>query len=339
MREPCADTAVDEIRLEPVDSVRLTILVDNLTDPLLRDADAVTRHTWPKAFAPGAARASSRVAVDGSVPDALIAEPGFSALVRIAKGERERTVLFDTGVSPTGMVENMRRLGIDPRDVEVIVLSHGHWDHVTGMEGLVTALGRAELPVLIHPEFWSRRRITLPGPDPTEFPSTSRSALEGSGFEIVEARRPSFLLDGSALITGEVDRTSGFETGFPGHEVYRGGGWEPDPLILDDQALVLSLRDRGLVVLSGCGHAGIVNTVRYARALTGEPRVAAVIGGFHLSGPMFEPIIEPTVEAFDELSPGLLMPAHCTGWRAVHLLARRFPDAFVPCAVGTTVQL
>jgi 7,8-dihydropterin-6-yl-methyl-4-(beta-D-ribofuranosyl)aminobenzene 5'-phosphate synthase len=92
-------------------------------------------------------------------------------------------------------------------------------------------------------------------------------------------------------------------------------GWQPDPLILDDQALVLSLGDRGLVVLSGCGHAGIVNTVRYARRLTGQDKVGAIVGGFHLSGPMFEQIIGPTVEALAELSPSLLVPAHCTGWR------------------------
>jgi 7,8-dihydropterin-6-yl-methyl-4-(beta-D-ribofuranosyl)aminobenzene 5'-phosphate synthase len=112
-----------------------------------------------------------------------------------------------------------------------------------------------------------------------------------------------------------------------------------DPLILDDQALIVRLRDRGLVVLSGCGHAGIVNTVRYARRLTGIDKVAAVIGGFHLSGPMFERIIDPTVEAFAELAPSLLMPAHCTGWKAVHRLAARFPEAFVLSTVGTTISL
>jgi 7,8-dihydropterin-6-yl-methyl-4-(beta-D-ribofuranosyl)aminobenzene 5'-phosphate synthase len=328
-----------QIELEPIERLRLTILMDNVTDPLLPDAGPVTRLSWPKALAEGAPQVPARVAVGGAVPDALIAEPGFSALVRIEKEGRERTLLFDTGVSPTGMVENMRRLGISPGDVEVIVLSHGHWDHVTGMEGLARALGRANLPVLIHPQFWSRRRISFPGLDPAELPSTSPSALEGMGFTIVEERRPSFLLDGSALITGEVDRTTGFETGFQGHQAFNDGGWQPDPLILDDQALVLRLRDRGLVVVSGCGHAGIVNTVRYAQELTGEHKIAAIIGGFHLSGPMFEPIIEPTVRAFDELSPSLLVPAHCTGWKAVHRLAARFPDAFVPSAVGTTIEL
>ena len=315
------------------------VLVDNLTDPLLVDQDHVARLNWPRALTGAVPRRAARTVPDDGVPDALIAEPGFSALVRVEKGGRERPILFDTGVSPHGMVENMRRLGLDPRDFEVLVLSHGHWDHVTGVEGLARALGRTGMPVTIHPEFWSRRRIRFPGLDPAELPSTSRSALEGLGFDIVEDRRPSFLLDGSVLITGEVDRTTPFETGFQGHEALRDGDWQPDPLILDDQALVVTLRDRGLVVLSGCGHAGIVNTVRYVQRLTGEQDIAAIVGGFHLSGPMFEPIIEPTVQALGALEPALLVPAHCTGWKAVHRLATRCPDAFVPSAVGTTIEL
>jgi 7,8-dihydropterin-6-yl-methyl-4-(beta-D-ribofuranosyl)aminobenzene 5'-phosphate synthase len=327
------------IDLEPVDQIQLTILVDNLTDPLLVDQEGVARVNWPKALLGAIPRAGSRMSPELGVPDALIAEPGFSALVRLRQGERERTLLFDTGVSPFGMVENMRRLGISPHDIEVIVLSHGHWDHVTGMEGLVRTLGRTQLPVMIHPEFWSRRRIRFPGLEPAELPATSRSALEGMGFEIVEERQPSFVLDGCALVTGEVDRTTEFETGFQGHEARRAGKWEADPLILDDQALVVRVRDEGLLVLSGCGHAGIVNTVRHAQKLTGEDRIAAIVGGFHLSGPMFEPIIDPTVEALGKLAPARLIPAHCTGWKAVHRLAGRFPDAFVQCAVGTTIEL
>jgi 7,8-dihydropterin-6-yl-methyl-4-(beta-D-ribofuranosyl)aminobenzene 5'-phosphate synthase len=326
------------IELEPVDRVEITVLMDNLTDPLMVDQATVARMNWPKALVGGLPTARARVSPDTGVPDALIAEPGFSALVRIEKDGRQRTLLFDTGVSPNGMVENMRRLGIEAADVEAIVLSHGHWDHVTGMEGLVRVLGRTRLPVMIHPQFWNRRRISFPGLEPAELPSTSRTALQAMGFAIVEERQPSFLLDGAVLITGEVDRTTAFETGFQGHEALRHGGWRADPLILDDQALVVRV-DRGLVILSGCGHAGIVNTVRYARRLTGHDAVAAIIGGFHLSGPMFERIIEPTVDAVAELSPALLVPAHCTGWRAVHKLAARFPDAFVMSTVGTTITL
>jgi 7,8-dihydropterin-6-yl-methyl-4-(beta-D-ribofuranosyl)aminobenzene 5'-phosphate synthase len=196
----------------------------------------------------------------------LIAQPGFSALVRVTIGGRERAILFDAGVTPNGVVENMRRLELLPGDIETIVLSHGHWDHVAGMEGLAKELGRRNLPVLIHPDFWRRRRIAIPGLEPAELPVTSRSALEAEGFEIVEDQQPSFLLDGSVLVTGEVDRTTSFETGFMGHEVHADDGWEPDPLILDDQAIVMRLATRGLVVLTGCGHAGIINVIRHARA-------------------------------------------------------------------------
>ena len=330
---------MNRIELEPVDHVDITLLMDNMTDPLLVDQEAIARMNWPKAILGGLPTAQARVSPTTGVPDALIAEPGFSALVRIEKAGRKRTLLFDTGVSPNGMVENMRRLAIDPTDIEIIVLSHGHWDHVTGMEGLARVLGPTRLPVMIHPEFWSRRRISFPGLLTAEFPVTSRGALEEMGFTIVEERQPSFLLDRAVLITGEVDRQTPFETGFPGHQALRDNGWHADPLILDDQALVLSLRDRGLVVLSGCGHAGIVNTVRYARRLTGQQKVGAIVGGFHLSGPMFEPIIELTVDALAELSPSLVMPAHCTGWRACQQIAARFPNAFVMGTVGTTITL
>jgi 7,8-dihydropterin-6-yl-methyl-4-(beta-D-ribofuranosyl)aminobenzene 5'-phosphate synthase len=329
-------SAVD---LKPVDSVHITILVDNVTDPLMVDQPGAVRVSWPKALTGALPRASALTSPDSGVPDALVAEPGFSALVRLRKGTRQRTLLFDTGVSPSGMIENMRRLEISPAEIEAVVLSHGHWDHVTGIEGLVRSLGRASLPVMIHPEFWSRRRIRFPGLEPAELPATSRRALEDLGFEIVEERRPSFLLDGSALVTGEVDRSTEFETGFKGHEALRGDEWRDDPLILDDQALVVRVRNEGLLVLSGCGHAGIVNTVRYAQKLTGEDRIAAIVGGFHLSGPMFEPIIDPTVSALESLAPARLVPAHCTGWQAVHRLAARFPQSFVPCAVGTTFEL
>ena len=116
---------MNRIELEPVDRVEITLLMDNVTDPLLVDQEAIARMNWPKAILGGLPNAQARVSPTTGVPDALIAEPGFSAMVRIEKAGRKRTLLFDTGVSPNGMVENMRRLAIDPADVEVIVFSHG----------------------------------------------------------------------------------------------------------------------------------------------------------------------------------------------------------------------
>jgi 7,8-dihydropterin-6-yl-methyl-4-(beta-D-ribofuranosyl)aminobenzene 5'-phosphate synthase len=274
----------------------------------------------------------------GEAFDALRAEHGFAALVTFTRGGQERRLLFDTGISPDGLVENMRRLELSPHDVEAIVLSHGHFDHVGGMEGLVRELGTAELPVFLHPEAWNRRRIALPGREPVRIASPSRGALEGAGFEILERREPAFLFDGALLVTGEVDRTTSFERGLaPSHQAYRDGEWRPDQLVLDDQALVANVRGRGLVVLTGCGHAGIVNTLRYVTKLVRD-RLHAVVGGFHLSGQRFEPLIEPTCDAFAEFAPDFLVPTHCTGWKATHALAARFPEAFLQNSVGTRFE-
>jgi 7,8-dihydropterin-6-yl-methyl-4-(beta-D-ribofuranosyl)aminobenzene 5'-phosphate synthase len=125
----------------------------------------------------------------------------------------------------------------------------------------------------------------------------------------------------------------------PGHQGFFDGRWEPDPLILDDQALVVHVRDQGLVVITGCGHAGAVNIARHALRLTGVDRLHALLGGFHLTGPAFEPLIEPTVAALTDMAPDLVVPAHCTGWRAQHRLGATLPDAFVPNAVGTSYRL
>ncbi|MDQ4104628.1 MAG: MBL fold metallo-hydrolase [Actinomycetota bacterium] len=122
----------------------------------------------------------------------------------VSKGEREYRLLYDAGPSPHGVVENMRRLDIDPSSIEAIVCSHGHFDHTTGIDGLIRTLGRINMPVLIHPHFWRRRRVALPGREPLEIPTTSRRALEQAGFEVIEEQQPSFLFERSVLVTGEV---------------------------------------------------------------------------------------------------------------------------------------
>ena len=199
--------------LEPVDAVTVTTLVDNVTDMLMPDQGPARRH----AAGPSNPRTPVRIMVDGDGPDPLVAEHGFSALVSVTKNGTEHHVLFDAGVSPDGMVQNMHRLNVDPTSIEAIVCSHGHYDHTTGLDGLIRRLGgTVNLPVLIHPHFWRRRRMALPGRDPVEIPTTSRSALTGAGFDVVEEGHPSFLLHRSVLVTGEVPRTTGYEPGFPG---------------------------------------------------------------------------------------------------------------------------
>jgi 7,8-dihydropterin-6-yl-methyl-4-(beta-D-ribofuranosyl)aminobenzene 5'-phosphate synthase len=165
-------------------------------------------------------------------------------------------------------------------------------------------------------------------------------ALEREGLAVIERREPSLLVDRCVLITGEVDRTTEFEHGMPpAHQAWTGSTWRHDPLVIDDQALVVHLRGKGLVVLTGCGHAGAINIVRHAQRLTAVPGLHALLGGLHLGGPAFEPTIGPTVRALTDLDPALLVPGHCTGWRAQHTLAAALPKSWVAGSSGSSFRL
>jgi 7,8-dihydropterin-6-yl-methyl-4-(beta-D-ribofuranosyl)aminobenzene 5'-phosphate synthase len=323
--------------LKAVDRVSITTLVDNNLDVLMPDSGPVRR--WgPVGTAGPVPVILAELAEGGKSADFVKAEHGYSALVEIEIGGRRHRILFDAGVSPDGLVDNLDRLAISPETFEGIVLSHGHFDHVMGLEGLARRIGARNLPVMIHPEFWTRRRVVSPSGE-WELPVPSKSRMEDSGFSIVEDRQPSILFEGALLITGEVDRTTGFEQGMSIHQAWRSDGWQPDPLILDDQALLLEVAGKGLVVLTGCGHSGIINIIRYAKKLTGLDRLYAVIGGFHLTGGLFEPIIPQTIAALKAEQPQVVIPAHCTGWRASSQLAIELPDAFIPNSVGSRYEL
>ena len=206
--------------LEPVDSVIVTTLMDNVTDVFMPDQGPARRAPVISAH-----RCAAATMEGGEAPEPLLAEHGFSVLVTVTKHGRQHRILFDAGASPDGVVENMRRLDVDPSGIEVIVCSHGHFDHLTGLDGLIRRLGTVNLPVLIHPHVGRRRRVAIPGRDPVEIPATSRRALIGAGFEVVEERQPSFLFDRSVLVTGEVARTTGYEPGFPPQQAWGGSGW------------------------------------------------------------------------------------------------------------------
>ena len=323
---------MQQIALEPVDAIRVTTVVDNVTDALLASTELAAR---PPLIGPAVA---NRFAEAGESPDMFRAEHGFSVLVTVERAGVRHTILFDTGVSEDGAAENLRRLSVDLRDIEAVVFSHGHFDHTMGMAGIAGALGARNVPLYLHPDAWNERRLTFEGRDPVSLPTPSRSAILGAGFELIEERRPSFLLDGALLVTGEVDRTTDFERGMPNQQALIDGEWTPDPLVSDDQAIVVNLRGRGLVVITGCGHAGMVNILRHARRVTGIDEVYAAMGGFHLSGAN-DDVIGPTVAELATLSPQVIVPAHCTGWPATHLIAATFPDAFVQNSVGTRFDL
>jgi 7,8-dihydropterin-6-yl-methyl-4-(beta-D-ribofuranosyl)aminobenzene 5'-phosphate synthase len=136
-------------------------------------------------------------------------------------------------------------------------------------------------------------------------------------------------------VTGQVERVTPFERGFPLQQARADGGWEADPWVWDDQAVVVHVKERGLVVLTGCSHAGVINVLRHAQKVTGVDKVHAVVGGLHLTGGLFEPIIPDTLDALEAMQPDVIVAGHCTGWKAQQRLATRLPDAYVPSSVGT----
>jgi 7,8-dihydropterin-6-yl-methyl-4-(beta-D-ribofuranosyl)aminobenzene 5'-phosphate synthase len=306
--------------LAPVDRVEVTVVIDNFLDVLMAGEEGVVRYQ----------------ARDFGAAEQLVAEHGFSALVSVERGGDRRCVLYDAGLTPHAVARNLDVLQVPVGELRAIVISHGHADHHGGLEGLVRR-GRSRLPLVIHPDAWHERRIAFPSGGELRLPPPSRHDLEAEGLEVVEDRAYSLLLDGTVLVSGQVERVTEFETGFPIHEARDGDRWRPDPMIWDDQALVVNVRDRGLVIISGCSHAGAINVLFHAQRLTGEAQIAGLLGGLHLTGGLFEARIEPTVEALRAARVGRILPAHCSGWRAVHAIARAMPEAFVQCAVGTTV--
>lgn len=313
--------ARETIALPAVDELRLTIVMDNTIDVLMTDTEVAKRVRL------------------GPFPFERLrpfAEHGVSMLLSVRHGQRQGSVLFDTGASREGILHNLDALEIQPNQVNAVVLSHGHADHSIGLTALLDRFGERRLPVVLHPEAYLERKLIFPDGRESNVPPPKKADLRRENIEVIEEVGPSFLVEQMVLVSGEIARTSDFETGFPIHHAKREGVWQPDPLILDDQCVIVNVRDRGLVVATGCGHAGIINTIRNAQAITGIDKVYAVIGGFHLTGGIFEQRIPATVEALKEIGPRYLVPGHCTGWSATHQIAAAMPEAFVPNSVGTT---
>jgi 7,8-dihydropterin-6-yl-methyl-4-(beta-D-ribofuranosyl)aminobenzene 5'-phosphate synthase len=310
----------------------VTVLVDNQADLILGSTDTVMRY----------------------VKEPLLAEHGFAALVDLNRGKVR--ILWDAGISRIALLENMRRMKIDPASIHKIVLSHGHADHTASVSEVLRAMDlrgkpkeweagvpseemhrRVEgqrVPLIAHPaafrERWVvRKNGTKYGP----FLPPPREEWEAIGAEVVLSEGP-FELGPGCWSTGYIPRVS-FEQ--PGTSIVwylEGNEFKPDD-VEEDQAIIINVRGKGLVVVSGCAHAGIVNTINYARKISGVEKVWSVLGGFHLAEAKDE-AVERTIAEMKAYRPTMVVPSHCTGFRATCEFARQMEGEFVVGAVGTT---
>jgi 7,8-dihydropterin-6-yl-methyl-4-(beta-D-ribofuranosyl)aminobenzene 5'-phosphate synthase len=261
------------------------------------------------------------------------AQHGLSIFLELDYGLENMKLLLDTGASPEVMLHNADALHLDLRQLDLICLSHGHYDHTGGLMGVLQRMN-GQVCILAHPDIFAPKLKARPA---LKFigPPFTRTQAEAAGAIMLDCRGPVAFAP-EAMSTGEVPRLETFEE-VEGFWTVRDGQYCQDE-IPDDQALAVSMPGKGLVVITGCAHAGIINTIRHAQKITGIEELYAVIGGFHLMG-ADEKRIDATAEALCELDPAIIRPGHCTGQKAVCRLEEMLGGRCRPLAVGDSILL
>jgi 7,8-dihydropterin-6-yl-methyl-4-(beta-D-ribofuranosyl)aminobenzene 5'-phosphate synthase len=278
------------------------------------------------AKAPAEVRSLKVTILSTMLADEGIGEWGFGALIEV-DGKK---ILFDTGARPNTVLENAKELKIDLSEVQDVILSHFHADHTTGLmtlrrefaKGNPAAFSRVHVGKGIFLE--RRGRGTNPM-------IAMKKDYEATGGRFIEHDKPEEIMP-AVWLTGPVPRTYPEKNYSKGTEVATGGGWTEDNLP-EDQSLVFNT-SRGLVLLAGCGHAGIINTLEYARKVIRPVPIDAAIGGFHLYNATDERV-DWTADKLKEFQTAQILGAHCTGIETVYRLRQRLGLNRHTCVVGT----
>ncbi|HEX4409046.1 MAG TPA: MBL fold metallo-hydrolase [Xanthobacteraceae bacterium] len=322
--------------LQPVDRIQILVLIDNKTDSLSSVPTYATPE-WKNLMKTGMKQLSGTCQ--------CCANHGLALIVTAHRGDEKRTVLFDAGPAAFAVEYNGSRLAAKFGEIDAIVLSHGHWDHAGGLPMALDLIARQNnqrrVPCYLHPGMFRERALPLSdgGLLPIrEIPTAEE--LRDHGADPVITDKPATILQNMFFVSGEIARTTSYERGFPGHmrRTEDGLDWEPDPLIMDERFLAVQIGGKGMVVLSACSHAGVINVLHSAREAFPTTPLHAIAGGLHLSGAN-ESVIGQTVADLEQFDLDIIIPGHCTGWRAVNILERMFGAKVVPMAVGMSFDL
>jgi 7,8-dihydropterin-6-yl-methyl-4-(beta-D-ribofuranosyl)aminobenzene 5'-phosphate synthase len=306
------------VKIPEIEKLTVTVITDNYYDALRSDTPI------SKQF---------RTAPDAS----MHAEHGLSFFIESETEGTSRGLMFDYGVDARGIMNNMELLNIDLGKADALGLSHGHFDHWGGLIDILrqnrSKIGKGT-PLYLGAEAFAHRysgRFSME--NPAYLGQLDREAIESLGIiRIVEVEEPREVIPG-VYLTGNIERTTSYERIPPSLLIKRGDKLEGE-LLEGEQAVMCNVRGKGLVVISGCAHRGIVNTVRHAQKITGIDKVYVVIGGFHLVNAKPE-IIEKTVADIKKIAPDHIIPTHCTGFEAMTTFAKEMPEQFILNTAGT----
>jgi 7,8-dihydropterin-6-yl-methyl-4-(beta-D-ribofuranosyl)aminobenzene 5'-phosphate synthase len=322
------------LTLQTVDQLVVDIAIDNLTDSYSSKPPNVSPE-FDNVIAAGATEISGTTL--------CCAQLGLALVLTATVGKRRRKMLFDTGPEGAIFLRNCRNLGITLDDVAAIAISHGHWDHTGGMLDVLDQITRnqrgKEVECHVNPGMFLERGTRLDTGQVAPFAKVaSIDELAAHGARLVNLPAEREMFDGWFYLSGEIPRVSSFEKGRPDHlcRTSAASPWQPDPLIMDERYLAVHVKNKGLLIFSSCSHAGIVNVLMNVREKFANIPLYGVLGGFHLAGKGMEPLIPETVAELKQFELQQIMPAHCTGWRAVHALLNEFgEDIVTPSAVGS----
>ncbi len=314
-------------KLAPVEKLVITVITDNYYDTL----------RW-NLFPPDFRLVKRYMIGPGS---SIHAEHGLSYFIETWVDGRSHSMIFDYGLDYEGVSKNLGLLKIDLGTIEAMGLSHGHFDHWGTLLSLLKNNKdkiKKGTPLFVGEEAFSQRFAKLPEGryDPSgllDLGQLKREEIEGLDLvKVVEVKEPTMAMPGT-LLTGQIERVTEYEKGSPVLMIKRGDKMEQD-LFMGEQSLIFNVKGKGLVVLSSCAHAGIVNTVKHAKKITGVEKVHAILGGFHLVGAPPEKV-QNTVADIKAINPDYIVPMHCTGWEAITAFEREMPKQFILNTAGT----